>query len=627
MQIHTPILINKNLSSCFFLELFSYIFILMTPFKHSIEVSIDRLRSTLIKSYDEHGGHWCGKQWMSVSLTAEYLLLRKYLNLKDDHRVKMAIQELANNQNEDGGFSAYHDGPSDPSLSVICELALSLFIKKVDTGVASKAKNYIEKSVDLDKTLLIARFYRFLFQKQTLNGIPQVRPELILWPKWTIPSIYHIGSWVRSWLVPISILWHFEKYNSNRSDHNKIHFYIPFLRNSAIKKIKTWLLTRQESDGSWYGTFSSTMISMMALSKLGYTMEDAEMVEALDFIHSLQNTSVGTIRQQPFLGPVWDTAHSLIALNEIKEMPEISHFGKALEFLVNHQNKLSGDWSRKNKTLPGGWSFEYVNENYPDLDDTALVLNALKKYDYDKKYPIEVKRGLNWMISMQNKDGSWASFDKNNNGHIAQWYLNFRKYYIGNGPGLVLDKGTADLTAHVLETLASYGYSNDNNFVKKAIKWLKKHQEKDGSWFGRWGICYLYGTSTVLCALRAIGEEMEQAYIKNAVDFLKSCQNKDGGFGERPEAYFDPAWKGKGPSDPTQTAWVALALMAGDEYNTEALAASIEYLVKNLQPNGTYGIIRHHAVAAPPLYQSYELYPGYYPLMALQKYFFCLLKK
>ena len=232
----------------------------------------------------------------------------------------------------------------------------------------------------------------------------------------------------------------------------------------------------------------------------------------------------------------------------------------------------------------------------------------------------QLKVGLNWLLSMQNRDGSWAAFDRNNNNKIPDWYLKFRSYYIGNGPGLLLDEGTPDLTAHALEALADFGYSIEDKKVFTAVKWLKKKQEKDGSWFGRWGLCYLYGTSSVLCGLHAIGENMNFKYIKRAVEFLKKNQNADGGFGEVPEAYFKKENRAKGPSDPTQTAWVIMGLLAAAERDSNTVKRAIQYLISQLKEDGSYPSINFQAVAAPPLYQRYELYPVYFPLMALQKF-------
>jgi squalene-hopene/tetraprenyl-beta-curcumene cyclase len=586
--------------------------------EHSIKASIHLLSKRLIGEIDENTKYWCGRQWMSVSLTAEYLLLLKYLNLKEKERIISALKEIESRQNSDGGFPAYFNGSSEPSISVICQLALELYQEKSDPMVLAKARDFIKKFGDQKKILLIARFYRFIFRKSTIKGLPQIRPELILWPSWTGISVYNIASWVRSWLVPISVLWHFEKYDPDRTDRTKFRFYSSYLRKKSLSIIEKWLLEHQEKDGSWYGVFSSTMISIMGLYRLGYSRESEYVVKGLDFIHSLQDRSNGTIRQQAFLGPIWDSALSILALTE-NPSNNFSPHEKTKEFLLENQNDSYGDWSVNNSCKTGGWSFELINKNFPDVDDTAIVLRALLRLGVHVDDP-RLKDGLNWLLSMQNRDGSWAAFDKNNNNKLPDWYLKFRKYYIGNGPGLILDEGTPDLTAHSLEALAEFGFNSRHENVKKAVKWLKKHQEKDGSWFGRWGLCYLYGTSSVLCGLKAIGEDMSQGFIQKAIDFLTKHQNKDGGFGEVPEAYFIKAKSAKGPSDATQTAWVIMGLLAAGEHDSMSMIRAIKYLVNELKEDGSYDSMHYQAVAAPPLFQRYELYPVYFPLMALQKF-------
>lgn len=586
--------------------------------RNTIGPAIESLQNRLIEAFDENSGSWCGRQWMSVSLTAEYLLLRKYLGIQDDYRVGKALREIEKGQNADGGFPAYEGGPSEPSISSICQLAFDLYRKEADPKCFEKAKNYLDNKVIHRQTLLIARFYRFLFGRLGMKGLPQIRPELIVWPKGSGISIYDVASWVRSWLVPISILWHFEKYNPAREDRTRFHFYLPFLRKKSMRMVHRWILNHQDKDGSWYGVFSSTMISMMAMYRLGYTMDDPVMQKAMNFIHSLQDESNHSIRQQPFLGPVWDTAYSVLALDG-SDPGILQQLSKAKGFLLDKQVNQLGDWSVNNKQEPGAWPFEYENRYYPDVDDTAIVLQSLHKLGLNQEHA-QVKKGLEWLLSMQNKDGSWAAFDKNNNKKLPVWYLNFRKYYIGDGPGLIADKGTADLTAHVIETLSFFDFEDKEKIINKGLRWLIKAQEKDGSWFGRWGLCYLYGTTTVIKALSACGVDSKQPYIQQAIRFLSDKQNEDGGFGEVPEAYFDPSKKGRGSSDPTQTAWVVMALLAVHEQRSETVEKAISYLVDSLQDDGSYAVSRFHAVAAPPLYQRYELYPVYFPLMALKDY-------
>lgn len=552
---------------------------------------------------------------MNASLSAEFLILCKYLGIEADHLIKGALNEVLGRQNEDGGFSAYSGGASDMSLSWICKLGIELHQTENTARSLQRCNNFLISGDGLDKAMLLPRFYHFLFEKYPVRKLPEIRPGLNILPKWTGISIYNMASWVRSWIVPISILWHQEKY---RNYKYSIRFYFPPLRRYSLKKAEKWMLDHQEKDGSWYGVFHSTMMSMMALHSLGYKIDHPVIKKAFDFVLSLQDHKEDRIRQQAFLGPVWDSALAMIALNTPVNEEESSIIKRAARFLLKQQVLKEGDWSQNSKSNPGAWSFEYCNEHYPDVDTTSVVLRALKPFNKDKAYQETINRGLKWLLSMQNSDGSWSAFDRNNNHGIIEFYLKLRKYNIGKGPGLVLDRGTPDLSAHALETLAAYGFDRSALEVRKAIVWLKKNQCTDGSWFGRWGLCYIYGTSAVLEALAAIGVSSKEDWIRNAVNFLKSRQNPDGGFGEVPESYYDPSKKGIGPSTLTQTSWALLGLINSGEGKSKAVKKGIAFIKKRLREIDPQKERYFQAVAAPPLFQRYELYPLYFPLMALK---------
>lgn len=582
-----------------------------------IDQKIAYLSDQLISRFDRQHNCWVGRQWMSPAVTAEFLILCKYIDQQDPVLIRGAIEEIRTGQNEDGGFPAYFKGPSELSLSCICHLALSLYEDQASPGIVRKCTKYISENGGLEKAMLLPKFYHFLFGKYPVRKLPEIRPGLNIVPKWSGFSVYDMASWVRSWIVPISILWHQEKY---RNYSFPIRFYIPGLRKYSLKKAENWILKHQEKDGSWYGVFHSTMMSILALYSLGYTKQHPVIKRAFNFILSLQEISSSTLRQQPFLGPVWDTALALIALRQRPELLRTDIRDRAESFLLNRQSKERGDWHQHNKSDPGGWGFEFQNEFYPDVDTTSIVLQALNTQIEKREYRSATNIGLKWLLSMQNNDGSWSAFDRNNNHLIIEWYLNFRNYNIGIGPGLALDRGSPDLTAHALEAIAGFGFDRNSTEVKKAIKWLKQKQMEDGSWFGRWGLCYLYGTGAVLEALHSVGENMKLPYIQNAVRFICRHQNPDGGWGECPEAYYDKKKKGKGPSTLTQTSWAVRGLIKAGENTSPQVEKGIAYLFDKLDIPGSLDENHYQAVAAPPLYQRYELYPYYFPLMALKAY-------
>ena len=582
---------------------------------------IELLEGKLIDFFDKESSCWSGRQWMAPSLTAEYLILCKYIGINDIERINAAIKEIENSQNKDGGFSAYYGGKSDPTISAICHLAIQLFTELFDSNTIKASFNFHDSGGRLKNVLLIVKFYYALFDLYPIRRIPKLRPELLLVPRWTRLTFWDMASWARSWFVPLNIIWHYE-INKKK---NSIKYYSPVdnkrpafwqLRKRGLIKAYKWLLERQEEDGSWYAVFHSTMISMMAMYNMGYSTETPEMQKALKFIESLHDINNGHLRQMPFLGPIWDSSYALLALSDHNASSEIKN--QAIDLLLKKQSNKIADWSYKNKEKKaGGWGFEIQNELHPDNDSTSMLIRSIKKNGREDDQLIN---GLRWLLSMQNSDGSWAAFNRNCNNILIQWYLKLIRVNIGHGKNLIIDPGSPDLTAHVVQALSEYGYNSQNDVSKKAINWLKKQQKSDGSWFGRWGLCYLYGTASVIEALRDIGEDMDQAYIKKAIRFLKKNQNEDGGFGEAPEAYFDKNYKARGVSTPTQTAWVLSALSASIDHNTPVIKKSVQYLFDNIDEAGNIDEKHYQAVAAPPLYQRYEYYPYYFTLLALKSF-------
>ena len=635
--------------------------------------AVETLKNSLINKFDRKKNCWAGRQWMNAAVTAEFVILCKYIGYDNKFRLSGAVKEIMRRQNADGGFNSYYNGPSNLSITCSCYLALELAGVDLESPFMKKTKEFILANGGLENAMLINKFYYALFGKYPLAGIPRIPVELMFVPKFTGVSIYDMSSWTRVWIVPLSIVRHYEKLKLERVENiNDMYELISFVKNTdmlessqvtrqtvdqrlevitrgieknlfemidkgskylekkrgiknyirekALKKAHQWLLDHQETDGSWYAVFQSTMVSVMALHNLGYKLDSPQMKKALDFIHSLQDLSEGTVRQQPFLGPVWDSAFSILSLIKAGLPPDHELAGLCKDFFLKRQNNKYGDWQYEKKVTPGGWGFEFTNDYYPDFDDTAEVLMALHMMDKNGQLESRIGRGLDWLLTMQNSNGSWGAFDRNNNHKIIEFGVHFKKYNIGQGSGLILDFGTPDLTAHVIEALGELGFTTNAKVIKKAVRWLKKAQCADGSWFGRWGLCYVYGTAAVLNGLHAVGEDMESPCVRRGVAFLKKCQNPDGGFGEVPEAFYDLSKKGVGISTPTQTAWVISGLISAGEGRSPEVVKGINYLITNIQADGTYDEKYFQAVAAPPLYQRYELYPFYFPLFTLQAY-------
>jgi squalene-hopene/tetraprenyl-beta-curcumene cyclase len=318
-------------------------------------------------------------------------------------------------------------------------------------------------------------------------------------------------------------------------------------------------------------------------------------------------------RLQACVSPVWDTCLAMIALLEGGLEPNHPALVRAGRWLLKEQITSGGDWQVKVRSSPGGWAFEFENDLYPDVDDTAMVMLALLRGELEGKEKA-LNLGLEWILSMQSRNGGWASFDRDNTKHFIT-KIPFADF------GEVIDPPSVDVTAHVLELLGHLGYDKNFKPIRKALSYIRKEQEPDGSWFGRWGVNYIYGTGAVLSALRAIGEDMGRGYIRKAARWLIEHQNQDGGWGESCASYKDPSLKGQGPSTASQTAWALLGLLTAGEAENPAVEHGVQYLVKTQREDGSWDEPYFTGTGFPGDFMiNYHLYRNYFPLMALGRY-------
>src|ERR1044071_886452 len=344
------------------------------------------------------------------------------------------------------------------------------------------------------------------------------------------------------------------------------------LRSIALKSAEKWMLARFEMSDGLGAIYPSMMNAIIALRCLGYSTDDPQVIRALDEFEKLgidepgiPDNSEPTFRMQPCMSPVWDTAYAIFALGEAGVPKTDPRMVKAADWILSKEVRNKGDWAVKVRNVqPGGWYFEFNNEFYPDVDDSAMVLLGLDKVENPReRYQHEVsQRAIDWIFAMQCKNGGWASFDKDNTRMVFQ-HIPFADH------NAMLDPPTVDITGRVLEMLAAYGVSGDDKRVKKAIKFILSHQEADGSWFGRWGVNYIYGTMLVLRGLQAMGVDHHEPYIQQAAEWLRMVQNPDGGWGETCGSYDDPTRRGIGPSTPSQTAWAVMGLLAGNDTRSD----------------------------------------------------------
>jgi squalene-hopene/tetraprenyl-beta-curcumene cyclase len=391
------------------------------------------------------------------------------------------------------------------------------------------------------------------------------------------------------------------------------HNFHPW-RRRALALAEKWMLARFEMSSGIGAIFPPMVYALMALRCLGYPDDDPQVVRAMTELQALGIEDADTLRVQPCTSPVWDTAIAMNALAEAGLDAAHPALSSSVDWILSKEVRHQGDWSVKRPGLePGGWYFEYANEFYPDIDDTAMVLLALKKIRSDDPNGA-IRRGLNWILNMQCKDGGWGSFDVDNN----RSFLCSVPFADHNA---MIDPSTADITARVLEMLAKFGYDDSYSQVRRAIDFLLLHQEPDGSWFGRWGVNYIYGTWQVLKGLTTIGVDVDHPSVKRGAEWLVAAQHADGGWGETCLTYHFPEQCTIGPSTASQTAWAIMGLLTSGYLDSPAVRRGIEFLLSTQRPDGTWDEDDWTGTGFPGVfYLKYHLYRHSFPLWALGMY-------
>ncbi len=622
-----------------------------------LKKAIDRAGSYLL-SRQSPSGFWRGELEADASVTAGYIPLMHFMGVAvKPERVKRIIQSLRDKQNLDGSWSAYYAGPGDLSVTAQVYFCLKLAGVSAGEGFMLRARDFIRNRGGMMKLNLISRIWFAIFGQFDWKGIPTVPPEIIFLPNWFYFNIYEASSWARETIVALSILTDRKPVSLVPDSARMDELYIeprsrrqykigsaprflswetaflaldrifklyqnnplkPF-RTAALNRSSAWIVDHQEKDGSWGGIMLPWIYSLFALKSLGYDRYNRVISKGLEGIEFFIEETRDSFLMQPALSPVWDTAWSVLALRESGISGEDSRLRQAAKWLVGSEIRVGGDWKIKNPdTQPGCWAFEFENQNYPDLDDTSVVPRALasvrtKNSVDEAAKQASCRRGTRWVLDMQGDDGGWAAFDKNNNKTIFA-HIPFSDFITP------LDPGSPDVTAHVIELLSQSG-SECLPYFQKGLEYLKNSQQEDGSWYGRWGVNYIYGTGLVLACLQAAGEDPDQAYIKKGARWLKEHQNADGGWGESCKSYEDPALRGKGESTASQTAWALIGLIGAGETHSQAARRGIDYLVETQAPNG--GWIENHFTGTGfprAFYLRYGLYKIYFPLMAMAKF-------
>ena len=619
-----------------------------------VAAASDAARRFLFSRQHEEG-YWCGELEADTTLEADYMILHTLLGTVDQVRFEKATRYILQRQNADGGWSIYPGGPSNISASVKSYFGLKLAGYKADHPDLERARHKILEMGGVTKVNTFTKLYLAFFGQYDYDACPAIPPEIVLFPNWFWFNIYEISSWSRAILVPLSICYAkkpFKKLPDEMGiqelflgDMQKSRMHMPWseklfswrnffllidrmihmfervhvrpLRSIALKKAERWMLERFEMSDGLAAILPSVMNSVIAMRCLGYSVDDPQVIRAMDEFEKLGIEEGDTFRVQPCVSPVWDTAYALYALAESGISATDPRLVKCGDWILQKQVRTAGDWKVKNpQGQPGGWYFEFNNEFYPDVDDTAQVCLALARVDHPNgRYQREsVQRAIDWVLSMQCRNGGWASFDKNNDRMVFQ-YVPFADH------NAMLDPATVDITGRVLEMLACYGYDQHHTAVKKAIQFLRREQESDGSWFGRWGVNYIYGTMLVLRGLEAVGVDHHEPYIQQAAEWLRMVQNPDGGWGETVGSYDDPNLKGQGDSTPSQTAWAVLGLMAANDTRSDSVARGIAYLLRTQKKDGSWDESFYTGTGFPRVfYLKYCMYRQYFPLLALTTY-------
>ena len=598
-------------------------------------------------------GFWQGELEADTTLESDYIFYLHVLGKADPVRIEKLARYVRERQLPDGGWSIYPHGPSEISATVKAYFALKLAGDSADAPHMVKARREVHDLGGLEKTNSYVRFYLALLGAVGWELVPSIPPELMLLPNWFYINIYEMSSWTRGIVIPMGILsalrpdWrvsesaHIDELFRNPNHKNaafdwsdqlvswknfflftdrvlKLYEKSPWkpLRKKALHKSKMWMLEHIERTEGLAAIYPAMMNSIFALMALGHGVDDPLTAREIKEFSRFEIEDEETLRLQPCVSPVWDTVIAMVALEEAGVAPNHPALVKAADWILSKQVLGPGDWQVKNRDAePGGWAFEFRNDFYPDVDDTAFVLMALQRVDFPDKKRMEaaIRRGLQWLLSMQNRDGGWAAFDRDND-----------RKFLCNIPfadhNAMIDPSTADVTARTLECLGRFGWTAEHPSIKRAVKFLLKDQCKDGSWFGRWGVNYVYGTSGVLRALETVSLTAKD-YCQRGVEWLKSVQQADGSFGESLMSYDMEHTKGQGPSTASQTAWGLIGLLAGGETTDASVTKAAQYLVENQSADGSWEESDFTGTGFPGVfYLKYHLYRNSFPTYALARF-------
>lgn len=618
----------------------------------------DRLDSVIDAASDQllamhaDDGHWSFALEADVTIPSEYILLNHFLGTPDDAMEAKIAVYIRRTQGSDGGWPLYFDGESNISATVKAYFALKLAGDDIEAPHMARARQAILDRGGFPECNVFTRFTLAMFGIISWRAVPVSRVEILLAPRWFPIHVEKVSYWTRTVTIPLLVLTALRAKAANPRAVNLDELYInsrngvkykqknptghwmgsllvafdafvrpmePLIPNKltqkAIDRALEFMEVHSNEEDGLGGIFPAMANALMVYHALGVAADDPKVETARKAIDRLLIVSDDEAYCQPCLSPVWDTGLAAHAMMESFNGNAKAKLAKTGDWLLERQIlDTKGDWAGKRPDLrPGGWAFQYRNDHYPDVDDTAVVVMAMDRMNR-KEYEPALNRAAEWVLGMQSNNGGWAAFDADNTYYFLE-HIPFADH------GALLDPPTSDVTARCISMLAQLGYDRSHPAIARGLNFLKSAQETDGSWYGRWGTNYIYGTWSVLSALNAVGEDLDGDLVAKAADWLQAKQNQDGGWGEDCASY----WDGKGGdfdlSLPSQTAWAILGLMAAGRVNSEAVERGINFLTNSFDADDGWAENHYNAVGFPRVfYLKYHGYRWYFPLLALARY-------
>jgi squalene-hopene/tetraprenyl-beta-curcumene cyclase len=619
---------------------------------------VERLRRAIARSREhllslqKPEGYWCGKLEADTTLESDYIYFLHLIDRVESDRVRRLANEIRRRQLPDGGWNTYVGGPAELNATVKAWVGLRLAGDAADAPHMERAAERVRSLGGLEATNSFTRCYLALGGLISWDMVPAIPPELMLLPSWFPINLYEMSSWTRGIVVPLMILWAVKPgwklplepgveclyreparrrkaFAWSRKPFTwrnlflgldrllKLHERLPWkpLRRGGLEEARRWMLEHMERSEGLAAIYPGMMNSILALVALGFPPEDPLTAREMENLSRLEIAEGDTIRMQPCVSPVWDTCIAMVSLEEAGLAADDPALVRSAEWLLGKQVLGPGDWQVTTGADPGGWAFEFRNDFYPDIDDTAFVLMALRRVAHPDRARMEraIRRGAGWLMGMQSADGGWGAFDKDNSRNLLT-HVPFADH------NAMIDPSTPDVTARVMECLGLLGWPAEHPVMGSAYRYLLDDQTSEGAWYGRWGVNYIYGTSGALRALEAAGLQREDC-ARRAAEWLRSVQNDDGGFGETVASYDDPSLKGKGETTPSQTAWGLIGLLATAGPGDPAARRAAEWLLANQKADGSWDEELFTGTGFPQVfYLRYHLYRNSFPLYALARY-------